>query len=146
MAETSVVIKTTPADLEARYRQFPKEYDRRIAKKNQKLKKILVKAIPPYPNRSSPYERTFRLGRSLGQYGRVKADIERVERIGVGSYAIRIGSKVSYAQYVVGPGTQAWMHQGIWYTLDQIPGFAEGDLQKHAEEIQEEQARWLDGK
>lgn len=82
----------------------------------------LHESTPPYPpeRQNQKYVRTEKLGQSLGSGfggGKVgKPDIFEVKASG-GAVEGRIGSRLGYAEYPIGEGTQAWMHVGRWWTV-----------------------------
>lgn len=81
--------------------------------------------VPPYPpeRMGQKYMRTESLGRSMGSGfggGRQGApDIFEVTTNG-NSVEGRYGSRLGYAEYVIGEGRQAWMHKGRWWTVRNI--------------------------
>lgn len=86
---------------------------------------LLGDYIPPYPPEriGQKYFRTERLGRSMGSGfggGRTgRPDVFEVNMSGnstEGTYGTRVG----YAEYVIGEGTQAWMHVGRWWTVKTV--------------------------
>ena len=87
--------------------------------------RALQEAVPPYPPppMGSKYVRTEKLGRSLGSgFGGGASgtpDIFEVTMSG-GATEGRYGSRLGYAEYVVGEGTQAEVHAGIWWTVRTI--------------------------
>ena len=86
---------------------------------------ILWENVPPYPAKpqGSSYDRTGTLGRSLGvMEGGGKAGKPTVYSVtGSGTQTIgKFGTNLNYAQYVVDPDRQAWMHKGRWWTMKHI--------------------------
>lgn len=85
----------------------------------------LNEAVPPYPpeRMGQKYMRTERLGQSLGSSfagGRQgRPDIFEVNVSG-GMVEGRFGTRVGYSEYVIGDGTQAWMHAGRWWTVKTV--------------------------
>ena len=74
-----------------------------------------IKTYPPAPAGSS-YIRTGTLGRSWA------SKVQRREAI--------IGNVTTYAPYVQGADTQAWMHRGRWRTTAQVAASRAGDVRK----------------
>jgi hypothetical protein len=65
--------------------------------------------LSPYPPErpGQKYRRTYRLQHSLGSYVRpLPSEVQGV-----------LTAAVSYAKWVINKGTQAWMHEGRWWTL-----------------------------
>lgn len=87
--------------------------------------RTLQASVLPYPSErmGQKYIRTERLGQSLGSgFGggaHGVPDIFEIEMAG-GALEGRFGTRVGYAEYVIGEGTQAWMHAGRWWTIRTI--------------------------
>lgn len=82
---------------------------------------VIGENIPRYPPQrpGQKYKRTGRLGRSMGStMGGGKAGPADIESVEIGDkYVVgKYGSRLEYAQYVIGEETQAWMHVGRWWT------------------------------
>lgn len=78
--------------------------------------------VPPYPAppATSDYRRTGLLGRSLTGFGSSAGPaLSRVESIG-GKPAGIVGSAVEYAPGIIDEERQEWMHQGRWWTLQEV--------------------------
>jgi hypothetical protein len=74
--------------------------------------KYVHSQVPPYPAPpvNSRYRRTGTLGREI--YDRVRS---------LGSSVVGVvGSPTVYAPYVIWRNTQAWMHRGRWWTLQDV--------------------------
>jgi hypothetical protein len=86
----------------------------------------LQENVPPYaPERAGQtYQRTERLGRSLGSGfgGGASSGKPDIFEVSISGNAVegRFGTRVGYAEYVIGEGTQAWMHAGRWWTVKKI--------------------------
>jgi hypothetical protein len=91
-------------------------HDELVRAMNRGLDRLLegVKPYPPPPT-GSRYHRRYWLGKSLTVRGDPKG-IRTVRDI-PGGVEGRWGTKVEYARWVIGEGTQAWMHKGRWWTL-----------------------------
>ena len=77
---------------------------------------IALKAVPGYPPAppGSTYERTFALGESItNEPGGIGASINSL-----GREILSVG--VPYGPYVVNEPTQAKIHRGRWWTIQQI--------------------------
>ena len=61
----------------------------------------------PYPPPKPPYQRTGLLGQSWDTH-----------TLGRGRHAVI--NTAPYSGLVVGAGTQAWMHEGYWWTVDEV--------------------------
>ena len=87
--------------------------------------RALQENVPAYPpeRMGQKYIRTERLGQSMGSgFGggaMGKPDIFEVTMSG-GAIEGKFGTRVGYAEYVIGEGTQAWMHTGRWWTVKTI--------------------------
>ena len=75
--------------------------------------------VPPYP--APPADSTYRRTGTLGR--RITTDVKTIGTQIVGM----IGNDVVYAPYVIsdekladGRGPQAWMHEGRWWTLQNV--------------------------
>lgn len=78
--------------------------------------------VPDYPPPppGSTYVRTGTLGRSVTSLaGRAPGALSRVEATGGRAVGI-IGTNIRYAQYVIDEERQAWMHEGRWWTLQDV--------------------------
>ncbi|HPV07924.1 MAG TPA: hypothetical protein PLD57_12680 [Aggregatilineales bacterium] len=78
--------------------------------------------VPDYPPAppGSTYSRTGTLGRSVTSLaGQAPGALSRVERAGGHTVGI-IGTAIKYAQYVIDEERQAWMHEGRWWTLQDV--------------------------
>jgi len=82
--------------------------------------------VPPYPPapQGSTYTRTGTLSRSLGSGfgGGASGGKPTVYSVtGSGTQTIgKFGTNLNYAQYVIDPDRQAWMHKGRWWTMTHI--------------------------
>lgn len=86
--------------------------------------------VPPYPPPppNSTYRRTGTLGREI---------TTKTER-SAGNIMGFIASATQYAPFVISEDTQAWMHQGRWWTLhdvlrkaaDRVSDFIREEVQK----------------
>jgi hypothetical protein len=74
--------------------------------------KYVHSQVPAYPaaSPSSRYRRTGTLGREI---------YDRVRSIGSSIVGV-IGSPTVYALHVIWRATQAWMHRGRWWTLQDV--------------------------
>ena len=108
-------------ELHARFRNFPQKWTKALGKTMQASLLILWGSVPKYPKPpvDSTYRRTGMLGRSMGvaiEGGRVgQPDIYEIRKLG-GYQEARFGTRLRYAQYVIGE-RQAQIHQGRWWTL-----------------------------
>lgn len=73
---------------------------------------------PQRANMVRPYKRTNVLAKSLGMTGG-KPTVYSIKGSGV-SLEGRYGTDLSYAKYVIGDNTQAYMHQGWWWTMNVV--------------------------
>jgi hypothetical protein len=146
--DTHLEVKTTPPDLVDRMRRYERVLDGRARKTMESALLAVQEKVPSYPVYSSPYRRTGELGRSLGasQSGGVagQPDIKLVRKLGTGNYEGQFGSRVSYAQYVIGEHTQA-RHMGHWWTMKTIARRARRKIERLFNELSESLARYLEG-
>jgi hypothetical protein len=86
----------------------------------EKSMRVLWENVPPYPPKpeASKYRRTGTLGRSLGAEG-AKPTVYSIKGSGA-NMAGTFGTNLSYAQYVIDPERQAYMHKGRWWTMNTI--------------------------
>ncbi len=107
-----------------------------------------VPSYPPEPDNSS-YDRTGTLGRTLGSSEsggkNGKPDIYEVKKVGSGLVEGRFGTRLDYAEYVIGEN-QAWMHEGRWWKLTDIIPLAKDKIQRIWNGIAQKAADWLDAK
>jgi hypothetical protein len=133
-----------------RMQQYPQKLDSNVAATMWKAFDTIE--IPPYPPETpdQTYIRTETLGRGLGSgFGggwEKQMDIMEVKQLGPGDWTGTLGTKVPYAPYVVGEGTQAAVHQGRWWTLQGITRKAADKMSKVWQEMADKLAKWLDGK
>ena len=140
----TIEVKFTPSNLAQRMQKYPKELEREMEKTmKQSLVHIQgsVPAYPPPPPGSS-YIRTGTLGRSIGIGGR--AEIYEVKRIG-GGYEARLGTRLSYAPYVIGED-QASMHAGRWWTMKTVASKATPGIERLFRAMSERLVAYLGGK
>lgn len=133
-----------------RMAQFPQEAQKVTEKTMEASLLTLWESVPKYPNppAGSTYTRTGTLGRSLGTSqgggkGGGQPDIYEVKAMGAGGYEGSFGSRLDYAPYVIGDGTQA--HQNShWWTISAVAERAVSKIEKLWNIAAEEMARWLD--
>ena len=117
----------------------------------RKSLETLREGVPPYPpeRMGQKYIRTERLGRSMGSgFGggaQGMPDIFEV-KMGGGMVEGRYGSRVGYAEYVIGEGTQAWMHAGRWWTVKTVLNNAMKAIESIWQAVGVRIAAYLDGK
>jgi hypothetical protein len=138
-----------------RMQQFPQKLKSAMFRTLSSSIIALQGAIKPYPPKpaDSTYKRTEILGKSLGsgyQGGRVGAvdkttgiaTVEQRHRYQVATF----GTRVQYAKYVIGEGTQAAVHKGRWWTLVAVAKSARPNIEKLFQAMANGLARWLDGR
>lgn len=144
----SVTIKTNPPDLFERFGRYPNELDKEVETAMSKAMLHMQGSVPEYPTQNplSGYARTVTLGRSIGTGGG-KAEVYSVKRIGQGNYEGRIGTRVYYAQYVIGEGTQARkvLQSAPWWNMKDVAEAAQEGIVRIFESMAEKLASWLDG-
>jgi hypothetical protein len=131
------------AELKAKFAKAPKVYDAAEELTMRTSLLVLQESVPKYPPppEGSSYRRTLTLGRSLGIGG--EANIATVKKMGSGMREGRFGTRVKYAQFVIGEKTQAWMHQGRWWTMATVAGRAEAKILRLFKAMAEKLAAWL---
>lgn len=109
-------------------------------------------AVPPYPPapNSSGYVRTGTLGRSLGSsdgggMASSAPSIYVVKPMGDANYEAHFGTNLSYAPYVIGDNTQAWMHKGRWWIISDIAAAAKEKIQAIFGQLEGALVEFLEG-
>lgn len=108
-----------------------------------------VPEYPPPPDDSS-YRRTGTLGRTLGGgmdggQGGGKPDVYQVQELGQ-KIEGHFGTRLDYAPVVIGPGEQADMHLGRWWTLEDVAKEADDKIQALFSIAASKMAEYLDTK
>ena len=100
-----------------------------LFKAGERSLKQLLEATPEYPIEplGSTYVRTFNLEAAITSTKDTHPmSLSEVKRISDG---VEIVFGVSgYGPLVIGPGVQAWMHEGRWWTLLDVLRRAKGDI------------------
>lgn len=101
----------------------------------------------PAPPPTSTYRRTGTLGRSLGSSeagGKSGGQPEIYEIRGLGSNTVegRFGTRVSYAEYVIGDNQSG--HMGHWWLLSSVLERSKDKIKAVWEKIVQTAAQWLD--
>jgi hypothetical protein len=91
------------------------------------------------------------LGRTLGSSEAGGAsggqpEIFTVRKLGGGNMEGRFGTHLSYAQYVIGEGTQARVHRGRWYTMKTIAQKSAEKINRIWQKVGDQLAAFLEGK
>jgi hypothetical protein len=118
-------------ELRRKFGSLTAEIRREMHQTMEKSLNILVEKVPPYPpaSETSNYRRTGTLGKSIGVGQGAKPTVYSIKGSG-GNIHGRFGTDLSYAQYVIDPERQAYMHQGRWWTMDTIKERAEEKIKK----------------
>lgn len=115
--------------IKARWKNFPKWYREVSRQAMNGAMQIIWSEVPSYPPppSDSKYIRTGTLGRSIGMstgahpsLGKSmggKPDIFRVKQ-SAGMTQGNFGTRLNYAQYVIGSEEQSKVHRDAWWTLD----------------------------
>lgn len=144
----SVEVRTNPPDLFQRFEKYPERLDEELQAAMNKAMLHVQGSIPEYPpqNPASGYVRTGTLGRSIG-LGGGKAETYEVKRLGAGKYEGRLGTRVYYAQYVIGENTQARkvLQSAPWWNMKDVAEKAQEGIVRIFEAMAEKLAGWLDG-
>ena len=127
--------------------KFPDRLNNEMNRTMRKSLDVLHENVPPYIAQVVPpevYRRTGTLGRSLGtNYGGGKQGKPTVYSVtGTGKEIVgEFGTNLSYAQHVVDPKRQAYMHKpGYkgrpgWWTMDTIKQKAEAKIKQVWEDM-----------
>jgi hypothetical protein len=137
-----IVIKTDPPDLFQRLNGYEAKLEGEMGKSMDKALFHVQDSVPDYPEYQSSYRRTGTLGRSLhiGGMGNVK-DVKQTGGDVVGKF----GTRVKYAQYVIGSETQA-RHMRHWWRMKDVKKKAEPGVRRIFEAMAKKVAGWLNGK
>jgi len=117
---------------------YPDKFHKEMYRNMQASLDVLNENVLPYPPKpeTSKYRRTGTLGKSLGsgmsggKTGAKPTVYGVSQSMGSGSYEGRFGTNLSYAKYVIDPKQQAYMHQGRWWTLDNVKENAKSKILK----------------
>jgi len=109
----------------------------------------LWETVSPYPQppENSTYTRTHLLAKSLGVSGDgeklgSQPDIYDVKQIG-GGWESHFGSNLDYAPYVIDEGSQAQVHQGRWWTIQQVAEKAMTTINRRVQIMIDSITNWL---
>ena len=151
MTKTSVEV-TGMGELLTKMQAFPVKLGQVMAKGMAASLTVIWEKIPPYPAppADSSYRRTGTLGRTLGSSMRGSTsggnpDIFTVKKLGAG-YEGRFGTRLNYAPYVIGDGTQSRAHAGRWWTLRNVAEKAQSKILQVWTGIADKLAAYLEGK
>ena len=137
--------------LQKRMATFPQMLNKEMGDGMNRSLIILNENVPPYaPKRpNQKYVRTERLGRSLGSGfsgGRLAfPDIFEVRKIGQGVEG-RFGTRLFYAEKVIGEGTQGDLFVGRWWTIKKVADNSREKIIALWNGIMNRLAAFLDGK
>lgn len=98
----------------------PATHRRGLKKGGRAVLKFILADMPgyPQPRPGQKYIRTHRLERSYrGSRGFPPGALGHIRIMGGTEIETIFGTTVPYAQYVIGRGTQAWMHKGRWWVF-----------------------------
>lgn len=139
-------------ELTKRMQAYPVELHKAMSTTTSAALLVLWENVPPYPPApaNSTYDRTGTLGRTLGSGtgGGVagEPDIFTVKPLGKTDYEGKFGTRLDYAEHVIGDGTQAKVHQGVWWTMRTIAEKAAGKIGRLVDTLGEKMAAFLEGK
>lgn len=110
----------------------------------------LREGVPPYPpeRMGQKYIRTERLGSSMGSgFGGGAQGMPDIFEVAMSGNAVdgHYGSRVGYAEYVIGEGTQAWMHAGRWWTVKTVLKNAMKIIESIWQAVSERIASYING-
>ena len=137
-----IEIKYTPKDLRKRYRKYPKKLSDVMEVTTRFALTKIQSLVKPYPVYRSSYRRTAQLGRSLGS-GVGKADIQTTKKLGQGRFEGRFGTKLDYAEHVI--GEKQARHMGHWWTIKNLRDDSEPEVENVFKKAMDKLARWLEG-
>lgn len=140
-------------ELITRMRAFPGKLAQVMAVAMSASLNTFWENVPPYPPppETSTYRRTGTLGRTLGssEAGGTSGgqpEIYAIRRFGSGHMEGRFGTRLEYAEYVIGEGTQARMHSGRWWTMKTIAEKAKEKINRIWQDVGNKLAAFLDGR
>ena len=114
---------------------------------------VLHENVPPYADepQNSSYDRTGTLGRTLGSSESGGAsggtpDIYTVRKLGGGNVEGKFGTRLDYAEKVIGDTTQAAIHRGRWWTMKTIYNASTKKIIQIWQNVANALASFLDGK
>ena len=113
---------------------------------------IFWENVPPYPpaRPESTYDRTGTLGKSLGsdQQGGAtgQPSVYRIHQLGGGNFEGTFGTNLDYAPYVIGDTTQAEVHKGVWWQMQNVAARSTEKITRLWNDIGEKLAKFLDTK
>jgi hypothetical protein len=145
------VIEINDHGLKQRMARFAKEFERVQNAAMDASLLILWENVPPYPAppSDSTYIRTGTHGRKLGlDAGGGKSGTPSIytkKKLGDG-FEGRFGTNLEYSQYVIGDNTQAAIHQGRWYKMQDIANKSKDRILKLWNTAADKMAKFLDGK
>lgn len=128
---------------------YPRELAEVMATTMSASLNTLWENVPPYPQQDpmSKYQRTGLLGKSFGsgEQGGASGQEPDVYKIsnGSGMWEGRFGSRLEYAEYVVGEN-QAGMHASNWWNIQDIAHRAADKIERLFNTAAERLAAFLD--
>jgi len=142
---TEIEVRITPPDLIQRMHRYPQQLNQEMERTIKQALAHTQGSVPPYPAPppGSSYVRTGTLGRTIGLGGR--ADIYETRRVGAG-YEARLGTRLDYAPYVIGPETQAAPHRGRWWTMRTVLEKAMPGIERLYEAAANRMVAFLEGR
>jgi hypothetical protein len=138
-------------ELIERMQKYPRELQQSVGVTMDAAMLALHENVPPYPPPpgDSSYDRTGTLGRTLGSSeggGRSGTpDVYEVREMG-STWEGHFGTNLDYAPHVIGDDTQAWMHQGRWWTIKTVADKATDKINRMFGTLAEKLAKFLEGK
>ena len=133
-----------------RMQKYPEKLDAGMREAMGATLLVMWENVPPYPPEpeTSDYTRTGTLGRTLGAGvtgGKAggKPEIYETKSIG-GGVEGRFGTRLNYAPYVIGDGTQA-KHMAHWWTLSVAVEKAQDKITRVWNALGRAMAKWMEG-
>jgi hypothetical protein len=139
------VVSPDMADIGRTMSRYPQQLDKGMEEATRASLLTLQESVPSYPGTpaGSTYRRTGTLGRTLGAGGG-SPDIFQTRKLGSG-FEGRFGSRLNYAPYVIGDGTQArWM--GHWWALSEVARRAKPKIERIWNMLAEAMKRFVERK
>ncbi len=133
-----------------RMKRYPVELHKSLATTMSAALIALWEAVPPYPAQpaNSTYDRTGTLGKSLGSDigggSTGEPDIFTVRPLGSMDYEGRFGSRLDYAEYVIGEGQSA--SNSHWWKLSSVAKKAAEKINRLWQTLGDKLAAFLEGK
>ena len=140
-------------ELIKRMQAYPLELHKSMSQTMAASLLVFWESVPGYPPppENSAYDRTGTLGKSLGSdigggMGGGEPSIFTIRPLGSTGYEGKFGTNLSYAERVIGEGTQAPAFEGRWWIIKTVAERAAQKVNKLWQMLAEKMAAFLEGK